>query len=263
MVFGTKREAVQSLDARVTGIESGIREDVTTRTQLLQAVGTAGSDLGLRIDDLRRAQDETTRELTDVRRDIAELLTLIERQRADTPECRADSPEPAQAGGAGPRGGAGGGGESDESSGGGQGGHSDDGHLDDHSDLLAQAAGLAEARLVCHRDTWAFVVERAAHGEHFRMPVDISHTRNGTVEVELSGRTLLAVVDALWEVTQTPGTAPATHHLAAQTYNRIHGALAPSCATAGGDVVRIVIDDRQPPDPDGPGGPGGPGGATG
>ncbi|UNS95210.1 hypothetical protein MMF93_01100 [Streptomyces tubbatahanensis] len=119
----------------------------------------------------------------------------------------------------------------------------------DREELLGLAAGVARAELVCHRDTWAFVVERASRGEHFRLPTDISEQPDGTVEVDVSGRSLLAAVDELWAVRREPGASVGTQRMAALAYQRIGEALRETgqAADAGADerqVTRIVIDDR-------------------
>ncbi|RCG15588.1 hypothetical protein DTL70_29990 [Streptomyces diacarni] len=121
----------------------------------------------------------------------------------------------------------------------------------DREELLGLAAGVARAELVCHRDTWAFVVERASRGEHFRLPTDISEQPDGTVEVDVSGRSLLAAVDELWAVRREPGASVGTQRMAALAYQRIGEALRETGQSVddGADerqVTRIVIDDRPP-----------------
>lgn len=126
---------------------------------------------------------------------------------------------------------------------------------DGHERLLALAAGVSSAELVCHRDTWAFVVEQASRGEHFRLPAELSEEPDGAVEVDLSGRTLIAALDALWTVQSDPATSAGSRHLAALVYERVGDALgrvrpvsveAPTDDGAGREVgrTRIVIDDR-------------------
>lgn len=226
MAFGIGRivKAVENLSKQVTG----------NRVELSAAIAQSGTDLGNALNDIRHVSEANSREIAAVRRELAELCALVESRRTEAAEARTAS-APAET-------------ASDFE-------HYpfDDGlHSGDdqpHHDLLAHAAGVANAELVCHADTWAFIAERAGRGEHFRMPVDITaDVGDGTVEVRFSGRTLIAIADALWEVTQAPGLPPGTHHLAAQTYNRIHGAVAGTGPNGKGGVVRIVIDDRTPAD---------------
>lgn len=115
-----------------------------------------------------------------------------------------------------------------------------------HNEVLTLAAGIANARLLCHADTWAFISERASTGEHFRMSTDIKVTEENTVDAGLSGRTLIAVADSLWRVARSAETPQTTLRLAARAYDRIATALAQVDAAGTGDPVRIVIDDRRP-----------------
>ncbi|WP_052848269.1 hypothetical protein [Streptomyces avicenniae] len=104
-------------------------------------------------------------------------------------------------------------------------------------DLFARAAGIARAGVVCHRDIWSFLVEHAAGGEHFRLPAEVVEREDGTVEAHLSGRTLIAVIDALWRVQHDPAASPATYALAGEIRARIDEAL-----TGGQETARVVID---------------------
>lgn len=121
-----------------------------------------------------------------------------------------------------------------------------------HETLLGLAAGIAYAELLCHRDTWAFLVERAARGEHFRLPAAVDEKDDGRIEADLSGRALLATLEALWE-TRLAGGPPGTRHMAERIYDRIEAALKqiepsapgePAETTDARSVTRIVIDDR-------------------
>lgn len=69
-----------------------------------------------------------------------------------------------------------------------------------HVKLLRVAADIATARLDCHRDTWAYLTEKAApQPQHFRPPGDICD-KAGRVATVLSGRSLIAVLTALWGI---------------------------------------------------------------
>lgn len=115
-----------------------------------------------------------------------------------------------------------------------------------HNELLTRAAGIANARLICHADMWAFISERAGGGEHFRIPTEIKVTDEDTVDAGLSGRTLIAVADSLWRVARSADTPQTTLRLAARSYDRIATALADIDTAGTGEPVRIVIDDRRP-----------------
>lgn len=257
MAFGIGRivKAVEDLSVQISGIS----------TDLNTAVAQSGADLGTELADIRRISEANSRELAAVRREIAEVCALVESRCAepagpgggaavlaahavpdavrpsfdgpleppyDSPaDYPASSPHDAPPGSAVDL--------------------SDD---HPHHDLLAHAAGVARAELVCHADTWAFIAEQASRGEHFRMPAgctagSTAGACDGIVELTFSGRTLIAIADALWEVTQSPDTSPGTHHLAAQIYNRFHAAVADIAPHGTGAPVRIVIDDRAPADP--------------
>ncbi|MCK1813289.1 hypothetical protein MTQ13_03205 [Streptomyces sp. XM4011] len=117
--------------------------------------------------------------------------------------------------------------------------------------LLALAAGVAYAEITCHRDTWAFLVERAAQTEHFRLPAGVDEADDGTIEADLSGRTLIAVLDALWHTVHNNALGDGTRALAERIFDRIGHALQTLQPTDDGEqaVTRIVIDNRPPKEP--------------
>ena len=97
---------------------------------------------------------------------------------------------------------------------------------DNYPAILRQAAGIAYARLECHRDTWDFLVAQSAQYEHFRLPSDVEDDENGLVDVDISGRTLIAILDALWHTRNAVETPDGTKALAWQVYERIARAIA-------------------------------------
>lgn len=124
----------------------------------------------------------------------------------------------------------------------------------DFEELLALAAGVAYAEISCHRDTWDFLVAQSSRGQHFRLPGAVRED-DCLIDADLSGRTLIAVLDALWHTQHDQEAEPGSRHLAAKVYGRIGDALSnvdpggnPSRPRSGGgsspDVTRIVIDDR-------------------
>ncbi|MFH8684984.1 hypothetical protein [Streptomyces lydicus] len=123
----------------------------------------------------------------------------------------------------------------------------------DFEQLLTQAAGTAYAEITCHRDHWDFLVAQSSSGQHFRLPGAVDEQGDGLITADVSGRTLIAVLDALWKTRQNTVVDPGTRHLAASIYQRIGQALnavASHTPTANGstrpDVTHIVIDDRPP-----------------
>jgi cell division septum initiation protein DivIVA len=240
VAFGTERilDAVQALDnalqQRLTGTITAaeqIRQDtanaITTglaelrndnhqlRRELLNAINTGITAVQTENRDLRNRLDYVTTELADTRQQI-------EAMQREAAQAQAAATRPArpflEA-------------DTDDT---------------EHETLLGLAAGVAYAEIVCHRDTWAFLVEQAARHPHFRLPAAVGEEDDGRIEADLSGRALIAALEALWE-TRQPGASPAgTRHLAEQVYGRISAALGrvePGSAS-GQDVTRVVIDDR-------------------
>ncbi|CAM5692209.1 hypothetical protein [Streptomyces chartreusis] len=125
-----------------------------------------------------------------------------------------------------------------------------------HRDALRAAATVASARLICHRDTWAFLLEQTCQHRHFRMPDRVTHldsTRDGQIEAFLSGRSLLAVLAALRDILDgtTAQQDLVTWALADALYQRAHQAVTSTAGATGtgegSDVITIVLDDRPTP----------------
>ncbi|MEV5480039.1 MULTISPECIES: hypothetical protein [Streptomyces] len=95
----------------------------------------------------------------------------------------------------------------------------------DFEQLLTLAAGIAYAEITCHRDHWDFLVAQSSSGQHFRLPGAVDEKDDGLITADISGRTLLAVLDALWKSQQSATADPGTRHLAAINYKRIGQAL--------------------------------------
>ncbi|GGY02257.1 hypothetical protein GCM10010324_56450 [Streptomyces hiroshimensis] len=124
---------------------------------------------------------------------------------------------------------------------------------------LERAAGVGAAELVCHRDSWAFIVEQAARNAHFRVPGEVSAGDDGRTRVIVSGRSLMAILTALDAVRhQGPGGDPGDCALATKFYERIAevvDTVRPDGGEGEGQAARgrerqrtvIVIDDRPGP----------------
>ncbi|WP_438489390.1 hypothetical protein [Streptomyces sp. S186] len=127
------------------------------------------------------------------------------------------------------------------------------GEPEDFEALLTLAAGIAYAQIICHRDHWDFLVGQSSRGQHFRLPAGVKES-NGLIQAEISGRALIAALDALRTTLQDPAAAPGTRKLAGGIYARIGTALrrvdtdeASAHYLPGSDcppVTRIIIDDR-------------------
>jgi hypothetical protein len=70
---------------------------------------------------------------------------------------------------------------------------------EEHHRLLRRAAQVSHAQLVCHRDSWEFLVGQAGRHSHFRMPAQLVDHGEGRVAAALSGRSLIAVLISLDE----------------------------------------------------------------
>ncbi|MEU5646655.1 hypothetical protein [Streptomyces milbemycinicus] len=121
-----------------------------------------------------------------------------------------------------------------------------------HVDSVLVAAGIASARLVCHRDTWTFVIEQTSQHPHFRHPDRVSDLDDGQIETFLSGRSLLAVLVTMRKILDDRvGGDPemATWALAHAVYLRTQLAVAKATAARPDDseVTTIVLDDRPVP----------------
>ncbi|WP_432253809.1 hypothetical protein [Streptomyces sp. HNM1019] len=127
----------------------------------------------------------------------------------------------------------------------------------DFEELLDRAAGVAYAEISCHRDTWDFLVAQSSRGEHFRLPAAVRE-EDCLIDADLSGRTLIAVLDALWHTQRDSDVPSGTRRLAAKVYGRVGDALrevetdgSTERGQGGSErrqpgVTRIVIDDRPP-----------------
>lgn len=237
--------------ASIRGTIDQIRDDTRRTSNFAETLSSRVDNLhneiqGLRsdIERLRASSEATTRAAADVRNDerilqeIADLRAAFESWRADAPEVQAATGA-AQAG------------EQQTPA------APDDADPGDFDKLLDLAAGVAYAEISCHRDTWDFLVAQSSRGQHFRLPGMVDE-KDCLIDADLSGRTLIAVLDALWHTQRDADVEPGTRRLAAKVYGRIGDALRKVEADGsteqaqGGneqrqpDVTRIVIDDRPP-----------------
>ncbi len=243
------RQILSELPGKLENAVSGIRIAVETTLTAAQnardssaaahaRVDTIHTELqALRNDVQRRQPDRADRDNTQLLAEFASLRAAVEGWRAEVAATRApaaptaepeppSTPQPAQPA---------------------------EPNNAEFEQLLAQAAGTAYAEITCHRDHWDFLVAQSSSGQHFRLPGAVDEKDDGLITADVSGRTLIAVLDALWKTQQNTAVDPGTRHLAAIIYQRIGQALnavASDAPTAGGaarpDVTHIVIDDRPP-----------------
>ncbi|MGW4323552.1 hypothetical protein ACWEMW_30825 [Streptomyces sp. NPDC004684] len=115
---------------------------------------------------------------------------------------------------------------------------------------LLAAAAVSSARLICHKDTWAFLVEKSLTHAHFRLPDRIGDTDDGQIDTHLSGRSLLAVLVTTQRILDQPADDDlAAWALTHAIHTRTHQAVTTASSTErshNGDVTTIVLDDRPP-----------------
>ncbi|MFD3485006.1 hypothetical protein [Streptomyces sp. NPDC058665] len=118
---------------------------------------------------------------------------------------------------------------------------------------IMRAGRVASATLVCHRDTWEFVAAQVGSHSHFRTPA-LEERENGLVAAVLSGRSLVAMLLALYRVAdasrhmpdgdETEGlVAYADWAMASQVYEATARVLSRAHYEEGDPVV-VTIDDR-------------------
>ncbi|NMI54228.1 MULTISPECIES: hypothetical protein [unclassified Streptomyces] len=118
-----------------------------------------------------------------------------------------------------------------------------------HVDSVLRAAAIASARVICHRDTWSFLIEQTSKHPHFRLPERINDLEDGMIETFLSGRSVLAVLVTMWKVSDdyiAGDEDMATWALACAVYRRTQLAVTDTTHTRpdGAQVTTIILDDR-------------------
>ncbi|MFF4951967.1 hypothetical protein [Streptomyces chattanoogensis] len=249
------RQILNELPCKLENAVSGIRVVVETTLTAAQNARDSAAAAHARVDaihselqglrgDFRQQQPKADHSGTRLLAEIASLRAAVEGWRAEVAALRADGPgrpeaataEPAPAATQSPT-------EQAEPD------------PDDFEQLLTLAARIAYAQLTCHRDHWDFLVAQSSHGQHFRLPAGVKEA-NGLIQAEISGRTLIATLDALRTTRQDPAARLGTRKFAGAIYERIGTALrkvdtdqADAHHQPGNDcppVTRIVIDDRPP-----------------
>ncbi|MFE7617284.1 hypothetical protein [Streptomyces sp. NPDC057496] len=114
-----------------------------------------------------------------------------------------------------------------------------------HGVRLMKAAGVALAELVCHRDTWEYLTGLSTNQTHFRTPPNVDDIKDGRVRVALSGRSLIALLIALWDTRDKAEFLTADWALAATAYDRFANEL-DTVGRGTQHTVRITLDDGAP-----------------
>ncbi|MFD5453840.1 hypothetical protein [Streptomyces olivaceus] len=120
---------------------------------------------------------------------------------------------------------------------------------------IMRAGRVASATLACHRDTWEFVAAQVGSHPHFRTP-SLEERENGLVAAVLSGRSLVAMLLALYRVANVSRSKPdgedteeliayADWAMASQVYYATARVLSRAYYEEGDPVV-VTIDSRVP-----------------
>jgi hypothetical protein len=73
-------------------------------------------------------------------------------------------------------------------------------------DTLYKAASISAADIVCHPHTWQFIADCTATAEHFQLPAATTDKdRDGLITIRISGRSLVAVLNALYTTYRNAG----------------------------------------------------------
>ncbi|MFP8907407.1 hypothetical protein [Streptomyces atacamensis] len=112
-----------------------------------------------------------------------------------------------------------------------------------HGALLLKAARIARVTVVCHRDAWDFIADRAAGHEHFRTTAVVTDEADGLVRVTLSGRSLIGALITLHDTrTEDRARWDGTWAMAAAFYDRIAEDLYKT-GRDGSTPLTIVFND--------------------
>ncbi|WP_329390151.1 hypothetical protein [Streptomyces sp. NBC_01716] len=237
----TLATAVKDIGTTLSREISEIAQDTERqRRELADLISTAITGLQNDNRELRDALRAAQGDISTARREIQQARAEIETVRLEAAEPRA-TPDPPAALEAPPEPSA---------------THAEQqqqGDEDEFNTLLDLAAGIAYAEISCHRDTWDFLVAEAARGEHFRLPAIVNPDDDCLIDVDVSGRTLIAILEALQRTRGDQQLGAGTRHIASKAYRRIKHALqqlepdgTPAAQPTGdrAPVTRIVIDDR-------------------
>ncbi|MFH0241794.1 hypothetical protein ACGRHY_04990 [Streptomyces sp. HK10] len=116
--------------------------------------------------------------------------------------------------------------------------------LTEHAELLLNAAGVSRAELVCHRDTWEFLLVQTVRHPRFRVPASVEDIDNGNVRTHLSGPSLIAALISLWKAREAPSEeVDADWAMAAVLYDRIRARLTQAGPGNDRNTVRIALND--------------------
>ncbi|URN13487.1 hypothetical protein LUW77_24645 [Streptomyces radiopugnans] len=108
---------------------------------------------------------------------------------------------------------------------------------------------MSRAELVCHRDTWEFLLVQAVRHPRFRVPGEVKDIGDGKVGTHLSGPSLIAALISLWKTREEPSEeVDADWAMAAVLYDRIRDRLTEAGPGDGRRTVRIVLDDGDGPE---------------
>ncbi|WP_336212178.1 hypothetical protein [Nonomuraea sp. LPB2021202275-12-8] len=116
-----------------------------------------------------------------------------------------------------------------------------------HQDRLATAAEISSATLVCHRDTWSFILDRTGSLGGFNRYDTLPP---GVNTVTLSGPNLVAILTRM-EAISTDSLVDTDRAIATRIYRAVAEIVdgVDPAAKDGEPVPDIVLDDRMGPTP--------------
>jgi len=117
----------------------------------------------------------------------------------------------------------------------------------EYEELLVKAAGIASAKIICHKDTWKFAHNWAMGRTSYTPPssADIIQQTEGMIEISVSGPNLVTLLIVTADMTG----APYVGHRAIAS--RVYAAIAEVVSTVdpnlkGGMPVPPIIIDAVP-----------------
>lgn len=114
-----------------------------------------------------------------------------------------------------------------------------------HDNVLGSAATVGTVNIVCHREMWEFVQERAADIPHFRAPASLVEEGQDRIRAVLSGRSVIGVLIAMraTQAASAPyGKDDGTWALSHAVYDRLAHDLA-TTSRKGRAHLTVVFDD--------------------
>jgi hypothetical protein len=114
---------------------------------------------------------------------------------------------------------------------------------------LGKASAIPSATMVCHRDTWRLADSWARSRATYAPPSPnrITELPDGMREIQLTGRNLVTLLFATWDMGSSPSTGAANLTIAARIFTAIAEAVnSADMNVNGGSMARPIIIDAAP-----------------